>query len=371
MRKRLLVALSLGWIFNYAHRMALPPLIPMIVAELGITNAEAGLLMTALFLPYALVQVPAGYVGERIGRKHVIAISILGYSISSGLMMIANAYWHLLLLRALYGIFAGLYYAPATALISEAYGDKKGSALGVFMIGPPIGSGLAPLVALPVALHFGWRYAFPVIALLSLPVAFLLISGEEKGGARNGVRISVSRKALPLSVANFLALSAFFGLLTFLVSFLVNGGTSTETASLVYSAFSFLGIAGSLVGGVLYDRFRRKSVPLVLGLNVVLTLMLAVTASPWAALPLGITFYSVGPIITALTAELAGKTNLGPTMGFVNMVGFFGATVGPYIVGKAIDLFGYSTAFLSIPTMYLAALLVAQASSRRNDHSAL
>lgn len=46
---------SLGWVFNYAHRMAIPPLIPMITAELGISNAEAGLLMTSLLLPYALV----------------------------------------------------------------------------------------------------------------------------------------------------------------------------------------------------------------------------------------------------------------------------------------------------------------------------
>lgn len=51
MRKRLLLLLSLGWIFNYAHRMAIPPLIPIIKSELGVTNAEAGLLMTALLLP--------------------------------------------------------------------------------------------------------------------------------------------------------------------------------------------------------------------------------------------------------------------------------------------------------------------------------
>ncbi len=133
---------SLGWIFNYAHRMAIPPLIPpMIKTELGgINNAEAGgLLMTALLLPYAIVQVPAGYLGgDRLGRKSLLVLSIIGYSLSSALIIFARQYWELLGgIRALYGLFSGLYYAPATALISEVHRERKGSALGVFMVGPP------------------------------------------------------------------------------------------------------------------------------------------------------------------------------------------------------------------------------------------
>ena len=53
---------------------------------------------------------------------------------------------------------------------------------------------------------------------------------------------------------------------------------------------------------------------------------------------------------------MAGKENLGPVMGFVNMVGFFGATVGPYLLGWLIDAFGHKNAFLTIPLMYLLAL---------------
>ncbi len=63
----------------------------------------------------------------------------------------------------------------------------------------------------------------------------------------------------------------------------------------------------------------------------------------------------MGPIVTAYTSEKASPENLGSVMGFVNMVGFFGATVGPYLVGLLIDIFGYRPAFLSIPVMYLLA----------------
>jgi len=64
--------LSLGWIFNYVHRMAIPPLIPIIKNELGITNAQAG------------------YFGDKIGRKRLVVISILGYSLASSLMVFAK-----------------------------------------------------------------------------------------------------------------------------------------------------------------------------------------------------------------------------------------------------------------------------------------
>ncbi|ASJ14905.1 MFS transporter [Thermococcus radiotolerans] len=356
MRKRLLLLVSLGWVFNYAHRMAIPPLIPMIKAELGINNAEAGLLMTALLLPYALIQVPAGYIGDRFGRKRLLVLSIIGYSLSSALIIFARGYWELLAVRALYGLFSGLYYAPATALISEVYRERKGSALGVFMVGPPVGSGIAPLIVVPIAMSLEWRYAFPALAAMSLAIGIALafaIKGEVSKPLR--VTFSIPRNVFLLSAANFIVLAAFFGLLTFLVSFLVNSGVSLETASLLFSLLSVIGIAGSLFGGGLYDRIGRRSIAVVFGLNALLTLILALTASPWVIIPLGLAFYSVGAIVTAYTSEKATGENLGSVMGFVNMIGFFGATVGPYLVGLLIDGFGYEKAFLSIPAMYLLA----------------
>ncbi|NJE85194.1 MFS transporter [Thermococcus sp. CX2] len=356
MRRRLLLLLSLGWIFNYAHRMAIPPLIPMIKGELGINNAEAGLLMTSLLLPYALIQVPAGYIGDRIGRKRLLVISIIGYSVSSALIIFARHYWELLAVRAVYGLFSGLYYAPATALISEVYRERKGSALGVFMVGPPIGSGMAPLIVVPIAINLEWRYAFLVLSAMSLAVGLALafaIRGEVSRPSK--VSFSIPKNVFLLSVANFIVLAAFFGLLTFLVSFLINSGVSLETASLFFSLLSVVGIAGSLFGGGLYDRVGKRSIAIVFGLNALLTFILAITASPWVVLPLGLSFYSVGAIVTAYTSEKASGANLGSVMGFVNMVGFFGATVGPYLLGLLIDSFGYENAFLSIPIMYLLA----------------
>lgn len=355
MRKNhaLLLLLSLGWIFNYAHRMAIPPLIPIIKSELGINNAQAGLLMTSLLLPYALIQVPAGYMGDRIGRKRMVIVSILGYSIASSFMVLAHKYWHMLGIRALYGLFAGLYYAPATALISELYEEKKGSALGVFMVGPPIGSGIAPLIVIPIALALEWRYAFLVLSIMSsiIGLALIFLIKGEVHEVENP-HFSIPGHVIMLSVMNFITLGAFFGMLTFLPDFFVHSGRSLKEASFYFSLLSILGIFGSLAGGAVYDKLKKGSIVLTLSVNALLSFLLARTALPLIVPILGVFFYSVGPIVTAYTSELATDKNRGSVMGFVNMMGFFGATAGPYILGLLIDNMGYGRAFYAIPIMY-------------------
>ncbi|NJE07840.1 MFS transporter [Thermococcus sp. M39] len=359
MRKKLLLLLSLGWIFNYAHRMAIPPLIPIIKAELGINNAQAGLLMTSLLLPYALIQVPAGYLGDKLGRKKLVVVSILGYSLASAFIIFAKDYWELLSIRALYGIFAGLYYAPATALISDIYKERKGTALGVFMVGPPIGSGIAPLIVVPIALTLEWRYAFLVLSIMSAIIGIaLLISINGEVHKVKHARLRIPKHVIGLSIMNFIVLAAFFGMLTFLPDFFVNKGRSLGEASLYFSVLSIVGIIGSLSGGAVYDKLKEKSLILSLVFNAFLSFLLAKTALPLIIPILGLFFYSVGPIVTAYTAEQATEENKGSVMGFVNMMGFFGATLGPYLLGASIDRLSYERAFYLIPLMYLIALSI-------------
>ncbi|WP_324736098.1 MFS transporter [Thermococcus sp. SY098] len=370
MRKKLLLLLSLGWIFNYAHRMAIPPLIPVIKTELGINNAQAGLLMTSLLLPYALIQVPAGYLGDKLGRKKLVVISILGYSLASALIIFAREYWELLSIRALYGIFAGLYYAPATALISDIYKEKKGSALGVFMVGPPIGSGIAPLIVVPIALALEWRYAFLVLSAMSAIIGItLLLSIKGELHEVEHAKLRIPKHVIRLSIMNFISMLAFFGMLTFLPDFFVNRGRSLEEASLYFSILSIVGIAGSLVGGTIYDRLKKKSLILSLGFNAFLSFLLAKTAMPIIMPILGLFFYSVGPIVTAYTAEQATNENKGSVMGFVNMMGFFGATLGPYLLGVLIDTLGYGEAFYFIPLTYVAAVIIIGTQKKKINHT--
>jgi MFS family permease len=174
---------------------------------------------------------------------------------------------------------------------------------------------------------------------------------ERKGRAR----LSIGVGSVNLALANFLSFMAFFGVLTFLVAFLTSRGMGLEKASYLFSLLSLVGIVGSLAGGVLYDRLGRKALELAFISNALLIVLLALKPGFLSIISLGLAFYSVGPMVTAFTAETARKDNLGSVMGFVNMVGFFGATVGPYFTGWLIDRLGYREAFFAIAVLYALA----------------
>lgn len=69
--------LVFGWICNYVLRMAFSPLLAPVMAEFGLSHAEGGLLFSVFFYGYVAMQVPAGYLGDRFGRKRVLVFGIV------------------------------------------------------------------------------------------------------------------------------------------------------------------------------------------------------------------------------------------------------------------------------------------------------
>jgi len=81
-----------AWVSNYLVRMALPALLPPIIAELGLTYTRAGLLATgAFFYAYAAVQLPAGLLGDRFGRRLVLVCGLVAGGVASVLTGLATA----------------------------------------------------------------------------------------------------------------------------------------------------------------------------------------------------------------------------------------------------------------------------------------
>jgi hypothetical protein len=63
-----------GWITNYLVRSALSPVLIPLMREFSLTYAQAGLLASAFFYAYALMQFPAGYLGDRFGKKRILIL---------------------------------------------------------------------------------------------------------------------------------------------------------------------------------------------------------------------------------------------------------------------------------------------------------
>lgn len=81
--------------------MILPPVLPILVEEMGITHSQAGLFGTAYLLGYLIIEVPAGLIARRFGIKRVLIAGMIGYGLTTLLNFIAHSFLHLLILRFL------------------------------------------------------------------------------------------------------------------------------------------------------------------------------------------------------------------------------------------------------------------------------
>ena len=140
------------------------------------TQAQWGHLLAWFKWTYALASPFAGYVADRFGRRHVIALSLFVWSADTWATAHATSYDQLLATRAIMGLSEAFYIPAALALIADHHGAATRSrAVGLHQIGIYIGVMLGSLggyVADDPAL--GWRWAFTGLGLLGVAYALPL-----------------------------------------------------------------------------------------------------------------------------------------------------------------------------------------------------
>jgi MFS family permease len=140
------------------------------------TQAQWGHLLAWFKWTYALASPFAGYVADRFGRRHVIALSLFVWSADTWATAHATSYDQLLATRAIMGLSEAFYIPAALALIADHHGNATRSrAVGLHQIGIYLGVMLGSLggyVADDPTL--GWRWAFTGLGLLGVVYAFPL-----------------------------------------------------------------------------------------------------------------------------------------------------------------------------------------------------
>lgn len=180
--------LMLGWLASGVDRTVTGPVITyMIDHEVpllqGAENPHAlgGLAGSLLFAGYALMQFPGGFVGDRVGHRTVLVISIVAAGIATVLTGVATGLVLLVAMRVLTGIGAGMFYSnDRTVIAQQTPSDKRSLGMGVVITGLALGMTLAYLLASPlVALGNsllgsgqGWRMPFFAVGVLAVLIGF-------------------------------------------------------------------------------------------------------------------------------------------------------------------------------------------------------
>jgi MFS transporter, ACS family, D-galactonate transporter len=368
-----------GLAINYIDRSAVSVALPFMTDDLSLSPTEQGLILSAFSWTYSVMQLPSGWLIDKLGARVMFGASVLLWSLFTGLTAIAGSFASLLSFRLGLGIGeAGAYPSSAKAVSQWFPQRERGRATAFYDSGARVGSALAvPIVAALIGL-FGWRSVFVIMGVLGLlwvigwwayfraPEAHrgvneaelaLITSqdepvqhegpagaGEKQGGIRDLLRYrTVWGMIAGFSCLNFVV--TFF--LTWFPSYLV------EERGFDLLKLGFFGVipgltaivgswAGGLVGDALLARgwtvTRTRKTCLVAGMMGSSVIALAVvTEQAWLALVLlSLSYFSIAFAIVSvwcLPADVAPKHLVGTLGGAQNFVANIASAASPIVIG--------------------------------------
>jgi len=328
------------------------PILGVYAERFGASGYAVGWLFATFSLAQLVFSPLLGRLSDRIGRKPVIVISLVGTAVGSFVTGAAGALWVLFLGRIIDGASGGSLAVAQAAVADIAEPAQRprlvgmlGAAFGVgFVLGPAIG-GLAALGGPHVPFYVAAALAAvnAVAAIVRLPET----RTAAPAGRRRGFAVPDRRPLRRLALIGFITTFAF---VAFEATFSLFGSARFELTE-GSTAAVFLGIGVVLVGiqgggfGRLVERFGVPRL-YVAGLAV-LAVGLAVVglARGWPLLVLGLLLVSLGqgvasPSITELVNREAGEAHRGEAMGFQQSAGAVGRVLGPPLAGSAFDRLG-------------------------------
>ncbi|WP_199731032.1 MFS transporter [Aquitalea sp. FJL05] len=394
--------LGIGVLVNYFDRISLSVAAPQLQQEFHLSNSDLGLLFSAFFWTYALLQIPTGMILDRFGVTRVGRWGALLWGVASTLTACAGGFGGIFVARALLGVAE----APGFPVSAKATGywfprRERAMATAVFDAAAKFSNVIGvPLVALTVV-HLGWRWGFGLTALLSVAyfIAFTLIYRDpsqdsklsaaeyrhivEGGATAEGVGQSGSlamlayllrqRKVWGLSIGFAAYGYVFYLFLTWLPGYLVQTMHMSILKSASYAAIPwiFATLSDLLVGGWLidhliargHDETRVRKGVLLGGMLLGLAVFGATTTSDpviaiiWITIALsGLAAAApVGWSLPSLIAPHGGTGTVGGIMNFANnMMGAVAPIVTGYIVGST---HSFTNAFLVAGVMLIIGML--------------
>ncbi|MPZ79982.1 MAG: MFS transporter [Actinophytocola sp.] len=363
----------------------MPFLIPELQRGVGVSLAEAGLLVSAPLSGLLLALIAWGAAADRYGERIVMAV---GLAATGGLLLASLA------LPGLVAFGAGLMLAGAAgASVNAASGrvvlgwftpSERGLAMGIRQTAQPIGVGLAAATLPPIAHRWGHEAAVTLPAVLCLVSAVLVLlvvidpprpAASSPGAVASPYRDEPARTLLRVHSASALLVVPQFVAATFAVTFLASErGWSPVAAGQLVAVVSVVGAVARVAAGVWSDRVGNRMGPMrvvaLLGMLTMVLWGLGEALGSWLAVAalvaaLIVTVSPNGLGFTA-TAELAGPFWAGRAMGVQNTGQNIVAMAAAPAFGALITVFGYPVALALAAVFPLAgAVLTPVAGERR------
>lgn len=367
---QLLLLLSAGTGAFTLGRQLVPPLLPAITADLGISSFEAGVALSVMSVATALCQYPSGRLSDQLSRETLLLSGVAVFLTGTVLVGLTPGYLGLLVGVAIYGAGNGLYTPAVRAKISDLFRERRGQAFGVNMTFIDVGGVAAAGIAVAVLAVATWRVGFLLVAavmgVLVVPLLRLdreslsltALSLDPLQTVRRLVRTPRLRRAI---LAYSLFMFVYRGVIGFLPTFLqAERGFSPSLAAAAFAVLFAMGIASKPVAGGLSDRFPRPFVGTAALLASGAGIILLVTADFRALLLVGVVVLAAGqkaffPPAEAYLLDSFADESAGGDLGATRTVYLLVSSSGPVYVGYVAGRASYAAAFAGFLAFLLAA----------------
>lgn len=380
-------ALAAG-VLNYMDRSAVSIAAPALIDELGLTRTDIGLMGTVFSWTYAVSQLPAGWLVDKLGARRMYFLAIAGWSIATALMAVGTALWHFLTFRFLLGVTEAP-NGPASAKITADWFPRteRGQATAIWDSGSKWGPAIAPPILTGILVVFGWHAIFVFLGVLGLvlAVAFYLfyrhpelhpkLGDEEReliltshkeqdtgAGKVSWLGLFAHRQVWGMMFGFFCVIWIWNIFITFLPLYLQEArGVSIENsgwlASIPYLGAAVIGITGGWVMTQYAKRCGIESLvakrhvmsAAAIGAGVLICLIPLVQSLPLAVTVMTLALGLVATMQAAAWAmpgDVAASSQIASLGAIQNFGGYFGGAFAPLLTGIIADATGsYAPSF--------------------------
>jgi predicted MFS family arabinose efflux permease/N-acetylneuraminic acid mutarotase len=274
------VLLALLWgvaVFNYLDRQVLYSVFVPLRSDMHLSDFQLGLLSTVFLWVYGVLSPFAGFVADRFGRRHVILVSLLVWSVVTWATAHARDFGELLMVRGAMGISEACYIPAALAMIAAVHSPRTRSrATGLHQSGLHIGFILGGVVGGVVGGYYGWRFVFAALGLCGVVYTAILlfvlkdppVEAAEKGEKVEKIRFLPAIREL-CGLPGFMTMMIVFG-----VTGIVNWAFYTWLPLYLYERFhmslaeagftsgfyfQIAGFFGMFIGGWIADGWSERT----------------------------------------------------------------------------------------------------------------
>lgn len=381
-----MVGFMLASFYTYSFGAFIGP----IEEEFGWSRAQISIGLSVITMSAAILTPILGIVVDRLGPRRVGLPGAIAFAATYGVLGLTTdniwSWWGLWLLLSF--TIVGIKPLVWTTAVASTFKSNRGLALAIALCGGGLASAFAPSLSTWAISEFGWRMAYPVLALsigaLVIPILYfglhsgadrakLAGSGKEAAAKARPALYGMSAKEamrswnfVKLSAAAFFFTVAALGIIPNLLPILVSFDFSRTEAAAIAGIAGLSSILGRLVTGFLLDRFNPNLIAAIAVLIPVIScvLLIAMPGNMIIAIVavsiIGISLGSEVDIMAFMTARQFGTIAYGTIFGLVSALWALATGLGPTLVNRIYDVTGgYELALqAAIPLFVLTSILL-------------